>query len=387
MSRRFWTHAPGSAWILILAGSLCIGGCTIHPAAAAGTAANPAIPVTTAHARAMTVTRTIDALGTVTPLQDVAITVRVDGLLEAVPAVEGEEVAQEAVLAQLDQRPYAALCSQQEAVVARDRAQLVQAQADLGRAQTLAAGGMLARSALDQARAQADALAASLAADQAGLQAARLNLSFTTVRAPFAGMVSLRRVDPGAVVHATDAGGILSLTQLDPISVIVPVGQDDLDALRTAAARHEWRASLRSRAGEPLAEATLQAIDTHVDPASGEVRCRLLARNPAHHLWPGAFVIASLPLDEESGVAVPTAAVERTQDGWTLWDVDAGRLAQLCEVQTGLSAKGWTIIHAGVSSGSEVVTGGQARLVPGAAVDAQPDAAAASGTTAAIARP
>jgi multidrug efflux system membrane fusion protein len=340
------------------------------------------VPVTVASAQERDIITVIDALGAVVPLQQAQIKVRVDGQILAMPAAEGEEVAAGALLAEIDPRPYRAVRMQQEALTAKDQALLTQANAELARYLLLAKSGMASQDSLEVAQTQAASLKATVIADRAAEDAARLQEDFTSVRAPFAGRIGLHAVDPGAVVHVTDAAGLFSISQMAPISVICSIPQDSLPALRQAvAASPGVQVEVSSRTHAPLTTGTVVAIDNHIDSATGQVQVRIVCTNTDRALWPGAFVAVQVPLSRLHGIAVPSAAVERSQEGWTVFEIGkVDGCAHLRPVEIGEASQGWTIIRNGLPPGAVVVTAGSYRLADGVRVDAH--APAPSPTTA-----
>jgi multidrug efflux system membrane fusion protein len=328
------------------------------------------VPVTVQTAAERDITTVIDVLGAVVPLQQAQVKVQVDGQILAMPAVEGEEVAAGALLAEIDSRPYRAVRMQQEALTARDQALQRQADTELTRYQLLAKSGMASQDSLEVAQTQAASLKATVIADRAAVDAARLQEEFTSVRAPFAGRIGLHQVDPGAVVHVTDAVGLFSISQMAPISVICSVSQDSLPQLRQAlAASPVLQVEVRTRTRQRLSSAVVAAIDNHIDSATGQVQVRVVCSNSDRALWPGEFVSVRIPLTRLHGLAVPTSALERSQDGWSLFEI-LDHCAQLRQVEIGEASDGWTLIHHGLGAGAVVVTAGSYRLANGVRVEA-----------------
>ncbi len=365
-SARMWKPAWLSSATALVAVA-AVAGCS-HAGQASITAASPnGIPVTIATCSERTLTLSIDALGTVTPLEEALIKPRVDGQIETMPPAEGQEVDAGFILAQLDARPYRAQRLQQEALLSRDRALLIQAHAEQARYDQLARSGMASQDALELATTQAASLDATVKADEAGLEAARLQEEFTTVRAPFAGRIGLRQSSIGALVHSSDAAGLMTLTQMAPISVICAVSDGDLPRLRLLIAGHPGApVEIDDRQGAVISSGTILAIDNQVDQASGQIHLRISCPNRDRSLWPGSFVIAKLPGGILKGTAVPSAALEHSQDGWSVVVVGQDHRAGTRAVTPGAAAGGWTHIHAGLKVGETVVVAGQYQVEEGA---------------------
>src|SRR6195256_45735 len=205
------------------------------------------IPVTTQKVTTRDLQIERAGLGTVMPLNTVDVKARVDGYLQRIVFTDGQEVKEGDVLAEIDPRPYQAQLAQAEAVLQRDNGQLASAQREEARANRLAASGAGPSQAYDLAKAQTAAAQASIAADQAAVDTAKLNLAFTKIAASFDGRVGLRQISPGAMVHANDTVGIITVTQLRPIAVQFPLSQDDLPDLVQGQAKGDLSVAVATR--------------------------------------------------------------------------------------------------------------------------------------------
>jgi multidrug efflux system membrane fusion protein len=206
--------------------------------------------------------------------------------------------------------------------------------------------------------------------DQASIDTAKLQLEFTRLVAPVDGRVGMRLVNPGSIVHVTDSTGIVTVTQMQPISVIFSLPQDELPNILAGASKEKLRVVAYTRDGaRSLAEGELSVVDSQVDPTNGQVRLRAIFANSDRALWPGSLISARLLVRTEHAITVPTPAVMRSQSGEYLYVVKADKTVEMRPVTTGESVDGYTAVRSGVSAGETVVTDGQARIAPGTKVD------------------
>lgn len=334
-------------------------------------------PVTTALATRRDVPTWITGVGTVTPINVVTVKSRVDGQLDKVVFEEGQMVAAGDLLAEIDPRTFKASLAQAEGAERRDAAQHANALQDLARYAKLSSMQVLARQQLDAQKATADALLATIGADKGAVDAARLDLSFTRITAPMAGRVGQRLVDAGSQVHAADTTGLVTITQIEPITVAFSVSQDSLGPLAEAQRRGLVAVTVSSRDGaKPLADGSLVFIDSQVAPETGQVVVKARFDNTDHALWPGASVAAKLLLGtQRDAVTVPDAALQRDATGSFVYVVDASHTARLRRVDQGVEADGFTVVGKGIAPGERVVVEGQDGLEPDKPVD---DASAAA---------
>ncbi|MEA3117910.1 MAG: rane fusion protein multidrug efflux system [Paraburkholderia sp.] len=329
-----------------------------------------AVPVDAGRAMIADFPIRVVAVATVMPVNATDVKVRVDGELQRIAFAEGQDVKAGQVLAQLDQGPLMAQLKQAQAMLRKDEASLENAKLDLQRYVKLAPIGAATTQMVDTAKANVDQLQATVAADQALVGNDRLQVGFTTLVAPFDGRVGAREVDIGAIVHPTDAIGIVTVTQMEPIDVQFSVPQDVLPELLERQKTGALPVTVTARSGgRALAQGSLVFIDSRVDPASGQIMLKASFRNKDRKLWPGQLVNARILLRTDTGrVAVPSSAIVHTQDGSQLYVVAANKTAQLRPVQVGVSVDGMSAVERGVQAGEIVVFDGQSRLDPGVRV-------------------
>lgn len=312
----------------------------------------------------------LSGVGTVTSLNAVDVKVRVDGQLQSVAFTEGQMVAPGTVLAQIDPRPYQAALAQAEANRQKDLAQLANAQQEVERTRRLASAGAGTSQSFDAMKAQAAALRASVAADEAAVDAARLNLDFTRIVSPIAGRTGLRQADPGSIVHASDLKGIVTVTQMAPISVLFSLPQDDLDAVISAQRQGDVPVAVFTRDGtRHIADGRLVFVDSSVMQTNGQFQVKAVFDNAEQALWPGAFVSARMLVRTDFNAAVvPAQAVLTGETGLYVYVVKPDGTVAPQAVTAGVSADGFTEILDGPPSGQSIVLDGQSRLAPGSRI-------------------
>jgi multidrug efflux system membrane fusion protein len=360
--------------LLLIAMLLVIAGLTgwwlwpKHPTSVAA----PPVPVNAGHPVRRNFPIRVSATGTVQALNTVDMKVRVDGQLQRIAFTEGQDVQAGKVLAQLDQGPLKAQLLQAQAAQRKDQASLDNARLDLDRYSKLVVIGAATSQSVDAAKAQVASYAAMVAADAALVQNDQLQLGFTTLHAPFTGRVGAREADLGAIVHPGDATGIVTVTQMEPITVVFSVPQDVLPEILDHQAQAPLPVHVTTRAGsEALADGQLVFVDSAVDPATGQIRLKASFRNKDRKLWPGELVNARVQVSTQTQqIAVPSRAIVNTQNGTQVYVVTADGHVQLRPVTTGVSVDGMTQVMHGVAPHELVVFDGQSRLNPGTHVAA-----------------
>jgi membrane fusion protein, multidrug efflux system len=331
----------------------------------------PGVPVTAAKVQAHDVPIVLEGLGTVAPLNTATIRTQVQGALESVDFVEGQEVKRGDLLAKIDPRVYEAQVDQAEAALARDQASLKNARTNLARTQPLADRGFATQQLLDTQTSQVSQSEGTIALDKAALEAAQTQLSFTSITAPFDGVTGIRRIDPGNIVQPSDANGLVVLTQIEPIGVIFTLPSTNIPDVRKAIASGE--ASVDAYDGQnrkQLDHGRLMLIDNQVDSSTGTVRLKASFPNAKKNLWPGSFVNVHLTIAiSHNALTVPLSAVQQGPNGAFVYVVGPDNAVAARSVTPGQSRKGEVLIEQGLSANETVVTAGQYRLNPGTKVE------------------
>ncbi len=281
-------------------------------------AANRPIPVTVAAVQSRTMPIFYSALGTVTAYNTVTIKSRVDGQLLSVNVREGQQVKQGQLLAQIDPRPYDAAVAQAEGQLTKDQASADYAKAEAGRYTALFQAGVVSKESEQTQTSNAGASAGTLSADRAAIQAAKVNTTYTRILSPINGVVGLRQVDAGNIVHAADTTGLLVVTQLQPIAVIFTLPEDQLpEVLRLVRSGRKLvvEAYDRSQASK-LATGTLLTVDNEIDTTTGTVKAKAVFDNKDGSLFPNQFVNIRLVLEERAGsLTIPASGLQSGSGG------------------------------------------------------------------------
>jgi membrane fusion protein, multidrug efflux system len=344
-----------------------------------GPASAPAVPVTAGTAEARDMPVFVRGIGSVQAFNTVTVKSRVDGQIMKVDFTEGQEVKAGDHLFEIDPRPFQAALAQASANKQKDEAQLVSATADLDRTTQLLRKEFQTRQTFDQQKAQVGQLQASIKADQAQIDAAQLNLDYTSIRSPIDGRTGARLVDVGNIVHAVDNTGLVTITQLRPIFVSFTVPQQQLDTIRErqSAGPLEARA-LTQDDQKQLAVGKLTLIDNQVDQATGTLHMKAQFDNTDAALWPGEFVNVRLVLSiEKNAVTVPGRAVQQGPNGSYLFVIKPDDTVEMRIVEVSQTDQGLAVIKKGLQAGERIVVDGQFRLDQGTKVAIQP--AASSG--------
>jgi membrane fusion protein, multidrug efflux system len=328
------------------------------------------VPVRAVAAITGTVDVTVDALGTVTALNTATIHSRVDGPLLKVPFREGQLVKGGDLLAQIDPSTFQAALAQAEGQLAKDQAQLAGAHVDLERYTGLLAQDSIASQTVDAQRFTVQQLEGAVRADKAAAENAHLQLSFTRITAPFAGRAGLRQVDPGNMIHASDANGLVVLTQTHPIYVVFAVPSEHLPQIYRHWSRGDaLPVEALDRDGKVVAAGSLAAVDNQIDTTTGTIKLKGVFDNNDDALFPDQFVTARLRMDTVAGATlVPSAAVQRGAPGTFVYVVNADNTVSLRKMSLGPPSGDLVSVKDGVKPGEQVVIDGLDKLRDGAQI-------------------
>jgi membrane fusion protein, multidrug efflux system len=370
-------------WLLIAVVALAVAGYVIYtrqpqgaePAKAQGKkgrdSATRVMPVVAQPALKRDINVYLTGLGTATPLKTVTVRSRVDGQLMRVLFREGQLVREGELLAEIDPRPFQAALTQAEGQMQRDQALLANARIDLDRYQKLLAQDSIAKQQVDTQEALVRQLAGSLMINQGVVDNARLQLAYSRVAAPIAGRLGLRQVDVGNIVRSSDTNGLVVITQLQPITVIYTIAQDNLQVVlkrMQSGERVQVEAFDRDQKTK-LATGVLLSIDNQIDPATGTVKLKAQFPNDDSALFPNQFVNVRMLIDTRRDVTtVPSAALQRGARGLFVYVVKQDETVTLRDVKTGPAENDATVIEAGVEPGELIVVDGMDRLREGAKV-------------------
>jgi multidrug efflux system membrane fusion protein len=312
----------------------------------------------------------LEGLGTVQAFYTVTVTARVDGELEKVGFVEGQTVKKGDLIGQIDPRPFKAALDQAIATHAKDVAQLASARSDLDRYELLAPQNLASKQTLDSQRALVAQLEAQIKGDQANIDNARTQLSYTTIVSPIQGKTGIRRVDPGNNVHATDTGGIVTVTQVQPIACIFTLPEEDLPMLNRALQAGKVAVTALSRDDKTeLDRGTIALVDNQIDQTTGTIRVKATFPNPHDALWPGEFVNARVLVGtEKNALTIPSAAIQRGPNGMFAYVVKNDSTVEMRPLKVGAESAALTVVTDGLKEGDQVVLSNQYRLAPGSRV-------------------
>ena len=369
--------------VLVVLVLLCAGGWIwfqhhrkVETASGSGPGARPApgsvpIPVVPGIVTKQDVPIYLDGLGTVQAFNTVTVRSRVDGQVQRVTFVEGQDVQTGDLLAQIDPAPFQTQLNQNTAKKAQDEAQLSVARLTLQRDADLLAGKILAQQDYDTQKALVDQLVATVQGDQAAIDSASVQLAYTTISSPLAGRTGIRQVDQGNIVHASDSNGLVVITQLKPISVVFTLPEQNLGQIQQHLVAGETLAALAVDRDDktPLGEGKLTVIDNQIDTSTGTIRLKAVFPNTDLRLWPGQFVNVRLRLEIRTGCpVVPASVVQRGPDG-TFAFVISNEVAVVRPIKVAPQIEGgMALINEGLQPGERIVVDGQYKLQPGSKV-------------------
>lgn len=360
--------------IASLAGLACSGegrAETSAPSAPpANSAGGSAVPITASAVVKKSMPLDLEVIGTVEPTSTVPVHAQITGQLEQVHFREGDEVKAGQVLFTIDRRPFEATLKQAEATLQRDMAQAANARAQAQRFVDLQARGIATREQLDTSKANSEALEATLGADQAAVENARLQLQYASIKAPISGRTGALNAHAGSIARANDTTPLVIINQLSPINVSFAVPEAQLMALKSYINQGTVPVTVRAP-GASVAGATgrVTFVDNAVDQTTGTIRVKAQFGNADHQLWPGQYVNVTMTLStDRDAVVAPTVAVQNGQDGNYVFVVKPDQTVELRPVTVQRTSGEETIIAKGLQPDETVVTDGHLRLVPGARI-------------------
>lgn len=307
----------------------------------------------------------LEAIGTVTALNTVTVKTQVDGQLMRILFREGDVVKAGQLLAEVDPRPYQVQLAQAEGQLAKDRAQLANARQDLERYKKLVSQDSATQQQLDTQEALVRQLEGTVKSDQAAIDSAKLQLTYSRITAPVGGRLGLRQVDPGNIVHPSDTNGIVVITEVQPINVMFSLPQRDITSLlqKPAGGAGLQVDALSSETKQPIARGQVLTIDNQIDTSTGTIKLKAQFPNRDNRLFPNQFVSTRLQLDvRRNAVVAPTAAILRGAPGTFVYVANADKTVRIQKVTLGPSDNVRTIIEDGLKPGEMVVIDGTDKL-------------------------
>ena len=345
-------------------------------AAAAAAAAQAAdaqarpVPVVVAPVVQKDVPIYLEGLGYATPLNTTTVKTQVDGRMDQVFFKEGQKVKKGDLLALIDPRPFQIQLLNAQAALARDQAQLKNAKLNRDRYLTLRGEHLIAEQQYTDQQAMVDQNDATVKTDEAAVATAKLNIDYAHITSPIDGVTGVRLVDPGNIVHAADVGGIVILTQLDPMDVLFTLPEDDLPRISKQMAGGVIPIDAFNRDGtQKLASGKLALVDNEINQTTATIRLKALFPNPDNALWPNAFVKARMLLTTQTNaIVIPGAGLNRGPQGTYCYVVGADNVISLRNVEVDTTQGEFTLIKSGLAVGEQVVIDGQSQIRPGSKV-------------------
>lgn len=350
---------------------LLIPGCSNKDAVQAAKpqqAAGAPVRIATVESRTMPVE--LQAIGNVEAISTVSIKAQISGQLMRVHFKEGDFVKKGQLLFTIDRQPFEATLRQAEGTLAKDEAQALNSKLDAERYQGLGKQGVVSKQQVDAAGAAANAMAATVAADKAAVETAKINLEYTSIYSPINGRTGSVGVKEGNLVKANDVPILVTINQIEPIYVSFSIPEQQLAELKQYSNTKSLKVDAAPQGSTQHFQGRLTFIDNSVDLTTGTIKLKATFDNAAHMLWPGQFADVNLTLKSQpNAIVVPTAALQTSQNGTYVYVVDQDLTAKQQPVKVGWNVGEDTVIASGLQPGQRVVTDGQLRLTPGAKVD------------------
>ena len=344
--------------------------------------AGGAAPVLVAQVQRQKVPLVIDAIGAVEPIRMTAVRSQVTGIVEKIAFKEGHDVKEGDLLFQIDPRPFRGALNAAQADLQKYKVQLETARSQVARYQTLTAEQMVSKEQFQKIQDDARAAEAEVLAAESRVSTAKLQLEFSSIRAPLSGRTGNLNVDEGDLVRANDPGALVTINQVSPIYVTFGVPQQYIAAIN----RYRAERSLAVRVNPPGPEekpafGELSFVDTMVDAATGTIRLKATFTNDEHHLWPGQFANVMVTLADPEVLTVAASAIQTSQTGQHVYVVSSERIAELRPVVVERTYEGLAVVTKGLKEGETVVIDGQLRVIPGRPVEIKSPAGATTAGT------
>jgi multidrug efflux system membrane fusion protein len=381
MSKRFILGIIGALVLLIAwwsfhnrpssdqSGSTAVGE---HSGRRGGLGAGGPVPVVAGKVEQKDMPIYLDGLGTVQAFNTVTVHSRVDGQLVKVLFTEGRDVKTGDLLAVIDPRPYQAALDQAIAKKAQDEAQLGNAKVTLARNTDLMNKKVIAQSDFDTSKYSVDQFQSAVQADQAAIESARTNVDYTQIKSPIDGRIGVRLVDVGNIVHASDQTGMVVITQLQPISVIFTLPEQNLQEILNQGGANGGLKVLALDRGNTstLDEGALAVVDNEIDPTTGTLKLKATFPNNELKLWPGKFVNARLILaTRKDATVIPSSVVQRGPQGTYAYLIKPDKSVEMRPIKVVQTEGNLALVDEGLKPGELVVVDGQYKLQPGARVE------------------
>jgi multidrug efflux system membrane fusion protein len=356
------------AIITILAAALA--GCNSRDAVQASRPQPAGAPVTVAAVSSRTMPVNLQAIGNVESISTVSIKAQISGQLVGIHFKEGDFVKRGQLLFTIERPPFEAALRQAEGTLAKDQAQALNARLDAERYQGLGREGVASKQQVDAAIAASNATQATVAADKAAVETAKINLEYTSIYSPITGRTGSIGVKVGNLVKANDVPILVTINQIEPIYVAFAIPEQQLAELKQYSTQKTLKVDAAPQGSSQHFSGRLTFIDNAVDTTTGTIKLKATFANDQHVLWPGQFVDVTLTLKSQpNAIVIPTAALQTSQQGTYVYVVNQDMTAQPQPVKVGWTVGEETVIASGLQPGQRVVTDGQLRLTPGTKVD------------------
>jgi multidrug efflux system membrane fusion protein len=332
----------------------------------------PTVPVVAGTVAQHDVPIYLTGVGTVIAYNTVVVRSQIQGQLVSINFTEGQSVHTGDLLAQIDPRPYQAQIDQVTATRDRDQAQLTNSEANLNRYSQLGAKGWATPQLVETQTAQVAQLKSAIKADEALIEAAKVQLSYTQLTSPIDGVVGIRQIDIGNIIHPTDANGLVVVTQIEPISLIFTLPETDLPQIQQQQQKTKGPLTVLAYSQDnrmKLDEGVLGLVNNEILQTTGSIQLKANFPNKAHRLWPGELVNARLLLDtRHDGLTVAASVVQQGPKGTYAYVINPENTVEIRPVTVAQISEGQALINSGLSANEQVVVDGQYKLQPGAHV-------------------